>query len=239
MDIPISFHPYSKTECFICIEDYEKYELIGKVLTSLGGFELPRKGGWIFLYNNIPKLKKELKLPTGFIKDSISQIQSMYYNESQNMSKCDSQNMSKYDSQNMSKCESQNMSKCDDDRRNIQERSNKPSTLTNHIRSQIKRSNNDNKSPMSDNDSNSKYNDDRHRVNSDNCLSKSELSDDNYDDISEEELIQNVLAKKLLSESAQKIIDSETIADSDDEDIITLSRRLRHIYSLLNKACNH
>lgn len=48
-----------------------------------------------------------------------------------------------------------------------------------------------------------------------------------------EETIQQVLARRLKSESTRDIIQEEEIENSEDEDVISLSRRLRHIYSIL------
>jgi len=49
----------------------------------------------------------------------------------------------------------------------------------------------------------------------------------------DDETIQQVLARRLKSESTQDVITEETIADSEDEDVISLSRRIRYIYSKL------
>jgi hypothetical protein len=50
---------------------------------------------------------------------------------------------------------------------------------------------------------------------------------------SDDEMIQAVLARKMKNESSGKVIDSETINDSDEEDCVSHSRRFRHIYALL------
>ncbi len=55
----------------------------------------------------------------------------------------------------------------------------------------------------------------------------SDNSDDDSDD--EEETIQQVLARRLKSESTQEIIDEETVENSEDEDTITTSRRIRYL----------
>ncbi len=61
-----------------------------------------------------------------------------------------------------------------------------------------------------------------------------ENSEDNEsDDSSEDELIQAVLKRRLQSESSCKSIETETIDNSDDEDCVSYSRRLRHIYKVL------
>lgn len=53
------------------------------------------------------------------------------------------------------------------------------------------------------------------------------------DESSDDELIRAVLARKMKSESSGKSIESETINDSDEEDCVSYSRRLRHIYSVI------
>lgn len=53
------------------------------------------------------------------------------------------------------------------------------------------------------------------------------------DESSDDELIQAVLARKMKSESSGKLIDTETINDSDEEDCVSYSRRLRHVYAVL------
>lgn len=60
----------------------------------------------------------------------------------------------------------------------------------------------------------------------------SESSEESSDD---EELIQKVLARRLTYESSQKSIPDETIPNSDDEDCVSYSRRLRHLYSVIKE----
>jgi hypothetical protein len=55
--------------------------------------------------------------------------------------------------------------------------------------------------------------------------STNESSDD------EEETIQRVLAHRIKSQSSQKSIVEENISDSENEDVISHSRRFRHLYS--------
>jgi hypothetical protein len=52
-------------------------------------------------------------------------------------------------------------------------------------------------------------------------------------DSSDDELIQEVLKRRLKSESEKLTIDEDKIDNSDDEDVISLSRRLRFIYKEL------
>jgi hypothetical protein len=49
---------------------------------------------------------------------------------------------------------------------------------------------------------------------------------------SDDELIQVTLARRLRNESGQKVDPEEAIGDSDVEDVISLSRRLRHVYAI-------
>lgn len=61
-----------------------------------------------------------------------------------------------------------------------------------------------------------------------------ESDDENQDDeSSDDELIQTVLARKMKNESSGKLIDTENINDSDEEDCVSYSRRLRHIYAVI------
>jgi hypothetical protein len=57
--------------------------------------------------------------------------------------------------------------------------------------------------------------------------------EDENSDSSDDELIQEVLARRLKSESENLTIDEGKIENSDDEDVISLSRRLRFIYKEL------
>jgi hypothetical protein len=58
---------------------------------------------------------------------------------------------------------------------------------------------------------------------------EAESSDESSDD--EEETIQRVLAHRIKSQSSQKSIEEENISDSENEDVISHSRRFRHLYS--------
>lgn len=61
-----------------------------------------------------------------------------------------------------------------------------------------------------------------------------ESDEENQDDeSSDDELIQTVLARKMKNESSGKLIDTENINDSDEEDCVSYSRRLRHIYAVM------
>ncbi len=52
---------------------------------------------------------------------------------------------------------------------------------------------------------------------------------------SDDEMIQTVLARRIKSESSHKSIIEEGIDDSNDEDCVSYSRRLRHIYAVLKE----
>lgn len=58
---------------------------------------------------------------------------------------------------------------------------------------------------------------------------ETESSDESSDD--EDETIQRVLARRIKSQSSQKSIEEENISDSENEDVISHSRRFRHLYS--------
>jgi hypothetical protein len=62
-----------------------------------------------------------------------------------------------------------------------------------------------------------------------------EDSEDDESSSEDDELIQTVLARRLKSESSQKSIQEEDIENSDNEDCISYSRRLRHIYDVIKK----
>jgi hypothetical protein len=55
------------------------------------------------------------------------------------------------------------------------------------------------------------------------------------DESSDDEMIQAVLARKMKSESSGKHIEEETVADSDEEDLVSACRRFRHIYAELGR----
>jgi hypothetical protein len=75
--------------------------------------------------------------------------------------------------------------------------------------------------------------------NEDNNKDKEESSEESDDSSStDDELIQKVLARRLMSESTQDIIDNDLIEDSENEDVISLSRRLRHLYKEFNTIKN-
>lgn len=74
------------------------------------------------------------------------------------------------------------------------------------------------------------------------------LSISNEDDIEEEEeesessddeLIQEVLQRRLKSDSENLLIEEDNIQNSDDEDVISLSRRLRYVLKELDNLKNN
>lgn len=66
-----------------------------------------------------------------------------------------------------------------------------------------------------------------------NHSSDEEEYDSRDEESSDDELIQTVLARRLMSESSQKSIETEEILNSDDEDCVSYSRRLRHMYTVI------
>jgi hypothetical protein len=58
---------------------------------------------------------------------------------------------------------------------------------------------------------------------------------ENEDDESDDELIQEAMARRFKTVSEHKVDDRELVEDSEDEHIIGISRRLRHIYNKIHK----
>ena len=50
----------------------------------------------------------------------------------------------------------------------------------------------------------------------------------------DDELIQEVLKRRFKNESSGKVIEDDKIVDSEDEDVISLARRIRHLYAKLS-----
>ena len=66
-------------------------------------------------------------------------------------------------------------------------------------------------------------------------------SDSSESDSTDDELIKKTLTRRLTSESKQIVIDKETIEDSLDEDVLSVTRRLRGLYKRireLEKRCD-
>jgi len=69
-----------------------------------------------------------------------------------------------------------------------------------------------------------------------------DIEEENNEDDSEssdDELIQEVLQRRLKSESENLLIEEDNIQNSDDEDVISLSRRLRYVLKELDKLKNN
>ena len=64
--------------------------------------------------------------------------------------------------------------------------------------------------------------------------SLSDDSDDSYESSTDDEMVQKVLARRLKSESTQDEIPEENISDSENEDVLSVCRRLRHMYREIN-----
>lgn len=83
-----------------------------------------------------------------------------------------------------------------------------------------------------------KYADSERRTNttrSDNSSTSDDTPESDSDSDTDDELIQSVLARRLMSESSRKCIEEEDVENSDLEDVVTSMRRFRHIYSELKK----
>ena len=63
--------------------------------------------------------------------------------------------------------------------------------------------------------------------------SSEEESSSSDSDSTDDELIQKTLSRRLKSESRQLVIEEENVEDSLDEDVISTTRRLRHVYKLI------
>jgi len=66
-------------------------------------------------------------------------------------------------------------------------------------------------------------------------------SESSESDSTDDELIKKTLTRRLTSESKQLVIDKETIEDSLDEDVLSVTRRLRGLYKRireLEKRCD-
>lgn len=70
---------------------------------------------------------------------------------------------------------------------------------------------------------------------SDNSSTSDDTPESDSDSDTDDELIQSVLARRLMSESSHKSIDEEDVENSDLEDVVTSMRRFRHIYSEIKK----
>lgn len=68
----------------------------------------------------------------------------------------------------------------------------------------------------------------------DNLFIESSSTEEDEESSEDDELIQEVLKRRFKSESDGKVISDLEVVDSEDEDVISLSRRLRHMYTLLS-----
>jgi len=66
-----------------------------------------------------------------------------------------------------------------------------------------------------------------------------ENNEEDESESSDDELIQEVLQRRLKSESENLLIEEDNIQNSDDEDVISLSRRLRYVLKELDKLKNN
>jgi hypothetical protein len=58
------------------------------------------------------------------------------------------------------------------------------------------------------------------------------------DEDNDEEIIQQVISRRLKSKSSQEVLEDDIINDSEDEDNITICRRLRYLISSINRLKN-
>ena len=73
-------------------------------------------------------------------------------------------------------------------------------------------------------------------------LQKGELEDDDEeesDSSTDDELIQKALARRMKSESSSDVISEDHISDSEMEDVLSLSRRLRYLMSRVQRIEKH
>jgi len=66
-----------------------------------------------------------------------------------------------------------------------------------------------------------------------------ENNEEDESESSDDELIQEVLQRRLKSESENLLIEEDNIQNSDDEDVISLSRRLRYVLKELDNLKNN
>lgn len=64
------------------------------------------------------------------------------------------------------------------------------------------------------------------------CQAVDDIINDIDQDESDDELIRETLARRFKSQSSGKHIEDESLEDSEDECVISLSRRIRHLYKL-------
>lgn len=67
------------------------------------------------------------------------------------------------------------------------------------------------------------------------CQAVDDIINDIDQDESDDELIRETLARRFKSQSSGKTIEDEKLEDSEDEDVVSLSRRLRHMYRLVKQ----
>jgi hypothetical protein len=64
--------------------------------------------------------------------------------------------------------------------------------------------------------------------------SKEESETESESDSTDDELIQKVLTRRFKSQSEQEVLEEEIISDSENEDVLSLCRRIRHVYKEIN-----
>ena len=68
---------------------------------------------------------------------------------------------------------------------------------------------------------------------------ENEENEEDDSESSDDELIQEVLQRRLKSDSENLLIEEDNIQNSDDEDVISLSRRLRYVLKELDNLKNN
>jgi hypothetical protein len=67
------------------------------------------------------------------------------------------------------------------------------------------------------------------------CQAVDDIINDIDQDESDDELIRETLARRFKSQSSGKVIEENNVEDSEDEDVVSLSRRIRFLYRVIDK----
>lgn len=230
MPKPISIVPYAKKSVLVCEpEDEERLEWLNKTLSKLGATRTRSidRPGWILPRENEEKFKTEL---VAFEKGSKQHRVRRRSSESEDPKIKHSRK--KPANADSSKAKSTKYFEPEEvDTRRPKSKADvsiKDEDSKDHIARRPRER--DSKTPYIEWEDARDYNSHRDGSESDRDRSDEE-SDGNS--TSDDELIQLALARKMKSESSQKEIDDEEIKDSDEEDAVSYSRRLRHVYKVL------
>lgn len=216
MPKPISIVPYAKKSILVCEpEDENRLEWLHKTLSKLGATRTKSidRPGWILSKENEEKFKDELLAFERGSKQHSTRRQSPEP-ESKKIkhSRKKPSNTDNLSSKNKY-LESKNETELrDEEYKTSTKKTEKDSKPKSYIEWEDTR----------------EY--DSHH---DDVESDQEGSESDGNSTSDDELIQAVLARKMKYESSQKEIDEEEIKDSDEEDSVSYSRRMRHVYKVL------